>query len=168
MLIIHRAKLFNIEINFEEAAWINVLPEVESLIVDCCTSAIKATGAAKFIKDAEVSVLLCNNDFIQNLNSQYREKDSPTNVLSFPNQELEYGKYYKSMDFMLGDIIMAYEIIRDEAKEQNKTLHDHVAHLAVHGCLHLLGYDHIEEKDAKVMEKLEVQILKDMGIKNPY
>lgn len=105
----------------------------------------------------EVAVVLADNDFVQELNNKYRDKNQPTNVLSFPNQ-----------DNNLGDIILAIETIENEAKEQGKTFHNHATHLLVHGFLHLLGYDHIEAKDADKMEKKEIKILSKLVIKNPY
>ncbi len=107
----------------------------------------------------EIAVVLADDAFVQNLNKQYRGKNKPTNVLSFP-ASLEEGE--------LGDIILAFETIEKEAIEQKKTFRNHTKHLLVHGFLHLLGYDHIEDKQAEVMEKIEIKILKKLGISNPY
>ena len=86
----------------------------------------------------ELAVVLADDEFVQNLNSQYRGKNQPTNVLSFPNSSPN-----------LGDIILALETVECEAKEQGKTFRDHAIHLLIHGFLHLLGYDHLQEKDAE-------------------
>lgn len=109
------------------------------------------------IAEAEVSVVLGDDAFVQGLNKQYRGKDKPTNVLSFP-QELP----------MLGDIVLAHETIMRDAKEQDKSFKDHLTHLLVHGLLHLLGHDHEEDDEAEIMESLEIEILSLMGVKNPY
>jgi probable rRNA maturation factor len=107
--------------------------------------------------EGEVSVVLADDDFVQNLNREYRGQDKPTNVLSFPQDPP-----------MLGDIVLAYETVAREAAEQDKSFDQHLTHLLVHGLLHLLGFDHEVDDEAEEMEALEVQILKDMGIKNPY
>lgn len=106
----------------------------------------------------EVSILLTNDEEIQELNKTYRGKDKPTNVLSFPQNE----------EGLLGDIAMALETLRREAVEQEKTLQEHFTHLFVHGVLHLSGYDHEHESDQRDMEQQEVKILHEMGISNPY
>lgn len=109
----------------------------------------------------EVAIVLADDDFVKDLNSKYRGKNKPTNVLSFPDSDF-------SLSHNLGDIILAIETIETEAKEQKKSLHAHTTHLLIHGFLHLLGYDHIEEKDAEKMEQKEIKILKKLGIKDPY
>ena len=112
----------------------------------------------KNFSSREVSVVLSNDEEVQNLNKTFRHKDSPTNVLSFPSE----------MPEELGDIILAYETVSREAKEENISLLDHALHLIIHGFLHLLGYDHEEEHDAEIMENMEIEILKALHIKNPY
>lgn len=107
--------------------------------------------------DAIVSVVLANNDFVHKLNKQYRGKDKPTNVLSFEN------------DLPLaGDIVVAYGVTHDEAKAQEKSFSAHLAHLLIHGTLHLQGYDHLTEKQAQKMEKLEIKLMQKLGYKDPY
>ena len=108
-------------------------------------------------EDAVVSVVLADNDFVHALNKQYRGKDSPTNVLSFENE------------FPLaGDIVVAFGVTREEAKAQGKTFAAHLAHLLTHGALHLQGYDHLNNKDAEKMERLEIKLMKKLGYENPY
>jgi probable rRNA maturation factor len=114
------------------------------------------------VENVDVTVVLSNDAEIKTLNSVYRGKNKPTNVLSFPNGAIEDGVK------QLGDIILAYETIAGEAVEQKKKLKDHVAHLTIHGVLHLLGFDHEIEKEAVIMERHEISILKRMGIANPY
>jgi len=103
------------------------------------------------------TILLAGDKRLRALNHDFRGKDKPTNVLSFPGD-----------DGYAGDIAIAYGITRKEAKDAGKSFADHVSHLVVHGVLHLAGYDHERPRDAKVMEPLEVKILKRLGIADPY
>ena len=112
---------------------------------------------------AELSVVFSNDEQIQVLNKDYRGKDKPTNVLSFPQDGGEVPGL-----LVLGDIILAYETIAREAEEQEKDFFDHLTHLIVHGVLHLLGYDHENDQEAEEMEALEVEILRILEVKNPY
>ncbi len=121
-------------------------------------------------KKAEVSIALMNDSEIKILNHQYRQIDQPTNVLSFsqfdpssPSVKMDTGQA-----LLLGDIILSLDTLQREASEQNKNLEHHTAHMMVHGFLHLMGYDHMIEDEAEIMEALEIKILKDMGISNPY
>jgi len=107
--------------------------------------------------DGELSFAFVSDEAIQVLNREYRRKDKPTNVLSFPMK----GP-------MLGDVVLARETITAEAKAQGKTFENHTAHLIIHGFLHLLGYDHRDDKEAAAMEALEIEALAQMGIDNPY
>lgn len=124
----------------------------------------------------EISVVLCNDADIQILNRDYRGKDSPTNVLSFAlMDEADQGgsghhhtPTIEGMPHILGDIIMAFDTIEREASLQQKSLLSHLTHLSIHGTLHLLGYDHINDKEAEHMETLEIALLKQLGIKDPY
>jgi len=105
------------------------------------------------------------------LNFQYREKNTPTNVLSFPNDLsgiMADIDELKSEGQHLGDLVLCEPVVKREAKEQHKTLHQHWAHMIVHGVLHLQGYDHIDDKHAAVMENLEIKILQKFGFENPY
>ena len=101
-------------------------------------------------------IVFVDNEASAALNLQYRHKTGPTNVLSFPYKET------------LGDLVMCVPLIKEEAKQQQKTLRAHFAHLTVHGTLHLLGYDHTHKKDAKIMEDLERKILHQLHFKDPY
>jgi probable rRNA maturation factor len=111
----------------------------------------------------ELTIRLVTIEESQQLNSQYRHKDKPTNVLSFPFEVPEGIELN-----LLGDLVVCVPVIEREAKEQSKSLLDHWAHMIIHGCLHLLGYDHITDADADEMEALEIKILDYLSIGNPY
>lgn len=121
------------------------------------------------ISHVDISVVLTDDSTIQDLNREYRSKDRPTNVLSFPLQDFSTGSVDKTLDMVsLGDVVLSYQTIEKEAIEQQKSFKDHVCHLFVHGVLHLLGYDHEKDDEAQKMEALEVEILNKLGIKSPY
>lgn len=115
----------------------------------------------------EITVRVVDQKESQQLNSEYRGKDKPTNVLSFPFEVPEV-LLEEIPCHLLGDLVVCHAVVVKEAEEQGKTLVDHWAHMLVHGTLHLLGYDHIETEDAEQMEALEVQVLDHFKIKNPY
>lgn len=123
------------------------------------SSALAAAAAAEGKRGA-VSVLLGNDASIAKLNAQFRGKQGPTNVLAFPPAGGEPG--------FLGDIVLAAETIAEEAQFQGKRFEDHAAHVIVHGFLHLLGYDHIDPKEAESMETRERAILASIGVEDPY
>ncbi len=116
----------------------------------------------------EITVTLTHDAGIRTLNRDYRGKNKPTNVLSFPiwNKMQDIKAHGGPQPF--GDIIIAFETIKREAVEQDKRLADHFTHMLVHGFLHLLGHDHIDDDEAEIMEALEIRILKKLGIANPY
>ena len=118
----------------------------------------------KLMKGAELSILLTNDAEMRTLNKQWRGMDKPTNVLSFPAVPPETI----SKTPMLGDIALAFETVKREAENDQKTLENHFSHLVVHGFLHILGYDHENETDAAIMEALEISILEKLDITNPY
>lgn len=118
----------------------------------------------------EVSLLGCDDTRIAELNGDFRAKPQPTNVLSWPSQERAApGRHPKMPQPQeLGDIAIAFDTCQREADEAGKPLHDHTMHLIVHGTLHLFGYDHQSDTDATLMEGLEIAILSNLGISNPY
>lgn len=144
-------------ITVKEPKWRKVLPLFRAI----CR---KAVGAVIDLKTCEVSVVLANDTFVHQLNLEYRHIDRSTNVLSFP---LPYTEVDDAMRPM-GDIVLALETLEREAAEQNKTLEAHLTHLLVHGALHLSGYDHILDEEAKQMEALEVEKMQMLGFENPY
>lgn len=118
-----------------------------------------------------LSISLADNDAVQALNEQWRGKDKPTNVLSFPMLGLDKLDALANTDdgeVLLGDMILAHGICAAEAAEKAITVADHAAHLIIHGTLHLLGLDHIDDAQAEHMEGLEVKALASLGIANPY
>ena len=121
-----------------------------------------------FDVDCEIGIACVDVTESQELNLEYREKDKPTNVLSFPSDIPE--EMLSLLDAEpLGDLVICIPVVLQEATEQQKTPTDHFTHLLVHGILHLLGYDHeISEAEAEEMEALEIEILKKLGIANPY
>ena len=127
--------------------------------------AIRQASAALSLQDGEVCILLADDSSVQRLNQKWRGQDAPTNVLSFP---AHVGCIGREAPRLLGDIVIAYETTRREARMQRKSFVQHLAHLAVHGFLHLVGYDHETARNARVMERLEVLILSRLGVPNPY
>lgn len=123
----------------------------------------KALEMAGYTKDSELTVRMVNEAEIHELNKTYRGMDKPTNILSFP---FECPKEVQLP--LLGDLIVCTKVLVKEAKEQDKTVEEHMAHLIVHGTLHLLGYDHIEDDEALEMESLETKIMLELGFKDPY
>ena len=113
----------------------------------------------------ELSLLFTNDAAMRTINAEWRDKDKATNVLSFPAFPLVPGGMPGPM---LGDIVLASETIANEAKDLQRSSGDHLAHLLVHGYLHLFGYDHIEAEDAEIMEHHEIRILATLGISDPY
>ena len=115
-----------------------------------------------------MAIFLLDNAAIRELNRQWRKKDKPTNVLSFPLAADDAPPPAPGEPRHLGDVVLAREIIATEARAQSKTLGDHFTHLVVHGVLHLLGHDHTNNAEAKRMEGLEIAILAKLGVANPY
>ena len=126
---------------------------------------LQAWATAAYLEDtpAIASMLITTAKEIQKLNKQYRDKDKATNVLSFPIQSPEEVDI-----FLLGDIVLCAAIIKQEAEQQKKSEESHWAHMVVHAMLHLQGYDHVKDDDAKQMEQLEVNVLHQLGYDNPY
>lgn len=165
----------NINLITEEKLWLNQDKLIAKRIKSLLKKIIPQTPLQKIIGNIEISVLLTGDKKIQELNKNYRNKNKATNVLSFPlldSKKIKNGNLQK-LDLnnellVLGDIILSYKTIKKEAEEQNKNFDDHLTHLLIHSLLHLIGFDHENSKDAKIMEGLEIKILSEMKIKNPY
>lgn len=167
-----RTSTLLIDIIRDDGVWTEV-PSFEEKAIDICQTAFRAVQKPSFIRSGqmvEVCITLSDDATVRELNKNYRDKDTPTNVLSFPQYTSE-DTFFALPDggpLMLGDIILAYETMVKESKEQSKTIENHTLHLILHGFLHLLEYDHIEEEDAETMEAMEVAILAQFNIPNPY
>lgn len=159
----------NVRLRTEGGQWKKELPDVAKLIKKAAAQAWKNGNKGDLeipVKQAEVSVLLTDDAEVHTLNKKYRGVDRPTNVLSFAALDDEDEPIVDPM--LLGDIVVAFETTKREAEEQGCSFADHLFHLVVHGMLHLIGYDHIEDRDAEEMEALEIKILAENGIGNPY
>jgi len=141
-------------------------PDAEAVIHRAITAAAEFVNAG--IGEAELAVMLTDDAGIRTLNSNWRGIDKPTNVLSFPALPPSGPSGPDDAPRMLGDIAIAYQTTRQEADEEQKPFDHHLSHLAVHGFLHLIGYDHEQDDDAEDMETLEREILAQLGIPDPY
>jgi probable rRNA maturation factor len=141
-------------------------PEAEAVIQRAVAAAAEAVDAD--VGDAELAVMLTDDSGIRTLNSNWRGIDKPTNLLSFPALQPTAPSRPGDAPRMLGDIAIAYETMRQEADDEQKPFDHHLSHLAVHGFLHLIGYDHETEGEAEAMEALEREILAQLGIPDPY
>lgn len=129
----------------------------------------KILSMIEWDRHCTISLVFSTDAYIQELNRNYRHKDKPTNVLSFPGYDDTLLHILPpSEPIPLGDIIFALETIKSESHTQNKSFKNHLTHLFVHGLLHLLGYDHEEDKEATEMEQFEVDVLSLFSIPNPY
>ena len=115
------------------------------------------------ISNCSVNLKILDNNEITELNKKFSNNNSPTNVLSFTNEDIS-----KSITGDLGDIAISYEYVKEESNEQNKKFDDHLIHMLIHGVYHILGFDHKNNKMADLMESKEVKLLKQLNIKNPY
>lgn len=192
-IILKMAKQIEIDVQIKSKKWSEIknpqttnsriknskLKNIENFIAETCADLILESEINSFLQkksnQLEVAISLVSNAQIKKINQEFRGKNKPTDVLSFPflDEKLMRAQGFKKAaakqsHIFLGDIILAFETTKKEAKEQNKDIHQHLTHLLLHSLLHLIGYDHENKKDAEVMEKIEVKILKKFGIKNPY
>ena len=143
------------DLRIAEPAWSNTIPDLDSV----CQTALNA-GAVQMSVRGEVSVLLTDDSEVQSLNRQWREKDRPTDVLSFPADPVDAP--------FLGDIAVALGVTQSDADARDLTLPQHLSHLLIHGLLHLLGHDHKDDTEAAEMEALEIEALASLGWPDPY
>jgi probable rRNA maturation factor len=141
-------------------------PDAEAVIHRAVATAAEIVDAG--LGEAELAVMLTDDAGIRTLNLNWRGVDKPTNVLSFPALPPAGAGGPDDAPRMLGDIAIAYETTRTEADDEQKPFDHHLSHLAVHGFLHLIGYDHEKDDDAEAMETLEAEILAQLGIPDPY
>ncbi len=168
------AKSHKIRIIKKNKQW-KIIPDIKNICEISCKSVLNSLLQLKDY-NFSINISLSDNNTVQELNYRFLKKNNPTNILSFPcfifHSKHDIVKTLSKEDdnnIMLGDIIMAFETIKDEAKEQGKTIENHIKHLLVHATLHLFGYDHKNKKDEKEMEKLEIEILQQyLGVTNPY
>lgn len=141
----------------------DALPEAEAVVAAAVCAAFAEAGL-KARPDAELAVTLSDDARVAELNGEWRAKPTPTNVLTFPAVEPDEAADAP----MLGDVILAFETVEREAREEGKSLSDHVSHLVVHGVLHLFGHDHLDDDEAEEMEALETRALARLGVADPY
>ena len=160
--------MIQIAITIDDPGWHDLSADIEMI----CQRALGAAWTVVSQTDLStitapwVSLLLADDDQLHALNLQFRGLDKPTNVLSFPSAQVDTPGDAEPQ--ILGDIAISRQTLLREAAEQEKDIIHHVTHLLVHGLLHLLGYDHEDDEDATAMEKLEIDILGEMQISNPY
>lgn len=157
----------------EDKRWEKVLPDVLELVQQTADVATKRVWNDVWFLDENktfsVNLCLSNDEAVHKLNREFRGVDKSTNVLSFANYDDEaFQDMLETEVVELGDVIVALETLEREVEEQGVSLKAHFMHLWLHGLLHILGYDHMEEPDAEVMEGLEIEILATLGIENPY
>jgi probable rRNA maturation factor len=146
-----------VDIEIEDEAWTKAEPEAEALVWRAAQAVL---DAHEDIEGQGIVILLADDDSVQVLNRDFRQKDYATNVLSFPSPPNPEGQ--------IGDIVLAFGVCAREAAEQGKPLAHHLQHLVAHGVLHLLGYDHQDDAEAQAMEAFEREILAGLDIPDPY
>ena len=150
-----QSAMVDLDLRVAEPKWAKSLPDLEAI----CRRALDA-GAAQKATQGEVAILLTNNTEIQDLNRDWRGKDKPTDVLSFPADPMDKP--------FLGDIAVAIGVTQDDAETRGIGLDQHLSHLLIHGLLHLLGHDHKDDTEAAEMEALEIAALASLGWPDPY
>lgn len=145
-------------------SWRRACPDAEALAGEAARRALRREAAPD---GAAVDITLADDDTQRALNRDWRGKDAPTNVLAFPAADPAVPPP-PGAPLLLGDIVLAFETVEQEAAQQGKPLANHLRHLVVHGVLHLLGQDHIDDRDAAAMEAREIAILAELGVPNPY
>jgi probable rRNA maturation factor len=174
------AERLDISFSLESGDWETAATDVERLTEAAARAAFEAAEKPEILDGdtpVEMSLVLADDALVQTLNRDYRDKDKPTNVLSFAllddlddtdEDADDVLAREEGMPILIGDVILAFETVQREALEQGKSFGDHLTHLVIHGVLHLLGYDHQSDPDADRMERLETSILARLGIADPY
>jgi probable rRNA maturation factor len=166
-----------IDLELKSKKW-NEEKNIEKLVEKICQKIIPLTDLKKLLTKnftLEIAVSLVSDAQIKKINQQFRDKNKATDVLSFSNldenliRQIGLKKAVGPCNYLLlGDIVIAYETVKKESLAQKKKFHEHLTHLILHSILHLIGFDHEDEKMAKIMENLEIKILKTLKIQNPY
>ena len=166
------SEAFSVEVSVHCDAWIAACPEAAALAATAARAALARTATPTAGGSLILGLILTDDAEQRRLNRTYRGIDAPTNVLSFALADLaaapESGAAPAGAPVLLGDVVLAFATVEREAAEQHKSLADHLAHLVVHGVLHLLGFDHQSAADAAAMEAREVAILQTLGVPDPY
>jgi probable rRNA maturation factor len=155
----------HLALDVEDPRWVEALPDVAALIERAVGQALAEVLSGP--RPIEVGVRMVDDAAIAALNRDWRGRDRPTNVLSFPMGEPAPAPD-PALPWLIGDIVMAYETVTAEAARDGKPLDHHVAHLAIHAALHLLGHDHETDSEAETMEQAEIRLLRRLGIADPY
>ncbi|MCB8840817.1 rRNA maturation RNase YbeY [Aurantimonas sp. VKM B-3413] len=154
-----------VALSVECPAWAAAgLGDIERLAQETFAAAAARLGLPETLT-SEIALTLADDETVRGVNAEWRDKDRPTNILSFPMADLGPGE---PPGPLMGDLILAHETVAREAREEDKAFADHFRHLLVHGFLHLMGFDHAEDAEADVMEAHEVAILQGFGIADPY
>lgn len=153
-----------VHIAYEGGKWLDQKIDYEALSLKLLKEVCSQTNHPS----GEVSILMTDNARVQILNRDYRHKDAPTNVLSFESGFLRSSYLPQDHPLFLGDIALAFETLEQEASAAGISFENHLSHLLVHGMLHLLAYDHLDDDQAKTMEALEISVLSKFNIPNPY
>ena len=165
-----QTSIFNIDLSVNDNIWSAKLKSLENKIPTIVDSIMNKLDLVTH-SNIELSIILTNDNEIQKLNLEYLGKNKPTNVLSFPAHNFDINNISSSLNediLSLGDIVISYGTLEKERIKQNISFVDHFVHLLIHSFLHLLGFDHMTEKEAEEMEKLEIAILAEFGIQSPY
>jgi probable rRNA maturation factor len=158
-----------VDVTIDAPLWRAVVDDPEQLCRQAVRATLRRVAPAGWLAAAEVSLLLADDATVRRLNARYRQHDRATNVLSFPALALDPDRTPPPLEpALLGDIVLAAETVQAEAIVERKPPADHLCHLVVHGCLHLLGYDHQDAAAAARMEQLERAVLGELGIPDPY
>lgn len=155
-------------VTIDASAWHAVVDDPEQLCCEAIAATLRHAAPATWLGMAEVSVLLCDDARMRALNASYRQQDRATNVLSFPALELDPARLPAAPPPLLGDIVLAAGTVAAEAARDRRRPADHLCHLVVHGCLHLLGHDHQDDAGAARMEAEESRILHALGVADPH
>lgn len=157
-----------VDVTILDPKWTDALADPKTLVCRAVAATlVEASQEPSRPTSIEVSVVLADDARVRQLNSRFRRKNEPTNVLSFPGPDMPVAAPV-SREHLLGDVILARETVLCEAAEQGKSADHHMTHLIVHGVLHLLGHDHMNAEEAEEMERLETMILASLGLPDPY